>query len=95
MILQFIRLKSELPQDELLRRAEERKPQFEAIPGLIQKYYVKTNVPNEYGGIYIWDNMQSIQAFRESDLAKSIPAAYETIEVPNIELMDLMFQLRG
>ena len=94
MVLQIVRLKSNLPEEELLRRAKEREPQFKAIPGLLQKYYVKIGDSNQYGGFYVWDSKESLLAFRESDLAKSIPQAYEVIETPNIEIMDIMFQLR-
>ena len=94
MILQIIRLKSNLSEETLLNKAREREPQFKAIPGLLQKYYVKTNQPGQYGGIYVWDSAESLQAFRASDLAKSIPEAYEIVEAPNVELMDILFQLR-
>ena len=95
MILQIIKLKSNLPEEELLNKAKEREPQFKAIPGLVQKYYVKTDQPEEYGGIYIWDSPESLKSYRESDLAKSIPEAYEIVEPPNIEMMDILFQLRN
>lgn len=94
MILQVIKLKSDLSEDELLSKAREREPQFQAIPGLKQKYYVKTQTPGEYGGIYVWDSVESLQTYRESDLAKSIPEAYEVVEAPNVEIMNILFQLR-
>lgn len=95
MILQIIKLKSNLPQEELLKRAKEREPQFKAIPGLIQKFYVKTKKDGEYGGVYVWDSTESLKSYRESDLAKSIPGAYEINEAPNIEIMNILFQLRN
>ena len=94
MIIQFVRLKSNLPEEDLMAKAKEREPAFKAIPGLLQKYYVNLNEEGAYGGIYVWDKPESIQTFRESDLAKSIPQAYEVIEAPNIELMDVLFKLR-
>lgn len=94
MIVQLIKLKSKLPEEELLKRAREREPQFKAIPGLLQKYYVKMTGPEEYGGIYIWDSPESLNTYRVSNLAKSIPEAYEVLEVPSVELMDVLFQLR-
>ncbi|WP_298902203.1 YdhR family protein [uncultured Psychroserpens sp.] len=94
MILQIIKLKSKLSEDELLNRAKKREPQFEVIPGLVQKYYVKTGQPQEYGGIYVWESQESLNAYLKSDLAKSIPGAYEIIEAPNIEIMDILFRLR-
>ncbi len=95
MILQFVKLKSKLPEEDILNKANERKPEFEAIPGLLQKYYVKMNEEGSYGGIYVWDNKESLMAFKESDLAKSIPQAYEVVEAPNVEIMSILFQLRN
>jgi len=94
MIIQIIKLKSELSEEELLKTAKEREPRFKAIPGLLQKYYVKLGQPGQYGGVYIWDSKESLQSYRESDLAASIPQAYKLIEAPNIEIMDVLFQLR-
>lgn len=94
MILQFIKLKSALPEEDILKKANARKPEFIAIPGLLQKYYVKLNEEGKYGGIYVWESQEALLAFKASDLAKSIPQAYEVIETPEIELMNIMFQLR-
>ncbi|MBD3637440.1 MAG: YdhR family protein [Crocinitomicaceae bacterium] len=95
MILQVIKLKSNLSEEELITKARDRKSQFEAIPGLLQKYYVKTDKPGQYGGVYVWDSPESLQAFRATDLAKSIPEAYEVTEAPEIETMNILFQLRA
>jgi heme-degrading monooxygenase HmoA len=94
MLIQFIRLKSKLPEEELMRRAREREPRFKALEGLVQKYYVKLEDPGAYAGIYVWESKDSLDKFRKSDLAASIPAAYEVIEVPNIETFEMIFQLR-
>ncbi|RED49256.1 hypothetical protein [Seonamhaeicola aphaedonensis] len=94
MIIQIIRLKSNLPEDELLRRAKEREPQFKAISGLLQKYYVKMADSGQFGGIYVWDSVESLNAFKASELAASIPEAYEIVEAPNIELLNVLFKLR-
>ncbi len=94
MILQIIKLKSDLPEEELLKRAKEREPQFQSIPGLVQKFYVKTSEEGEYGGIYVWDSQESIQLYQKSELAQSIPEAYAIKEAPSIEIMDVIFQLR-
>jgi len=94
MIIQIIKLKSKLSEEELLKTAKERAPRFKAIPGLLQKYYVKLGQPNQFGGIYVWDSKESLQSYRESELAASIPRAYKLIEAPNIEIIDVLFQLR-
>jgi len=95
MILQIIKLKSDLPEEELLKRAKERESNFKAIAGLLQKYYIKTGEEGEYGGVYVWDSLQSLQSYQESDLAKSIPVTYAIKEIPDIEIMDIIFQLRN
>ncbi len=94
MIIQLVRLKSNLSEEEMIRRAEERMPLFREVPGLIQKYYVKLNEPNSYGGFYIWDSRESLLAFKESELAASIPAAYEVMEPPHIEILEAFDVLR-
>ncbi len=94
MILQIIKLKSNLPEEELLRRAKEREPQFKAIPGLLQKYYVKMGEHGQYGGVYVWETQEALNAYRQSNLATSIPEAYEITEAPSIEVLDIIFQLR-
>ncbi len=95
MILQIIKLKSDLPEEELLKRARERESKFKSIPGLLEKYYVKTSKEGEYGGVYVWDSPQSLQSYQESDLAKSIPSAYAINAAPDTEIMDIIFQLRN
>ena len=93
-IIQIIKLKTSLKEDEALKIARERAPQFKAIPGLIQKYYVRASPPHHFAGIYIWDSMESLQAYRESELAASIPQAYKLLEAPEIEVLDVMFELK-
>ena len=95
MIVQIIKLKSGLTEDELLRTAKEREPGFKAIPGVLQKYYVKLGQAGQYGGIYIWDSKESLQDFQQSELAASIPQAYKVTEAPNIEIFDILFQLNN
>ena len=94
MIIQVIKLRSSLTEEQLLDKAKEREPQFRAIPGLLQKYYVKLSGGGRYGGVYVWDSQASLDEFRKSDLAAGIPAAYQLLEPPDIEIMDVLFQLR-
>jgi heme-degrading monooxygenase HmoA len=94
MVIQIVRIKSALSEQELLGTAHERAPQFEAIPGLIQKYYVRLRDPGQYGGIYIWDSPESLQEFKQSELASTIAQAYKASEAPDIEILDVLFRLR-
>ena len=94
MIIQIIKFESALSEDEVMAVAKGRIEQFRALPGLIQKYYVKLGQPNHYGGVYVWDSMESLSAYRESELAASIPAAYKVMGSPTVEILDTLFQLR-
>ncbi|MDH5526499.1 MAG: YdhR family protein [Nitrospirota bacterium] len=94
MIIQIVKFESALSEAEVLAVAESRLEQFRALPGLLQKYYVKTGQPNHYGGMYVWDSMESLTAFRESDLAATIPSAYQVVGAPEIEILEGMFPLR-
>ena len=93
-VMLLVKAKTELTKEEFLKIARERESQFEAIPGLIQKYYIKTSSPGEYGGVYIWDSMESFKKYKESELAATIAKAYKTIGPPSTEIMDILFELR-
>jgi len=88
----FVRIKSDLAFEELERRAIERRPRFEEVPGLVQKVYGKDPASGDVCGIYFFEDEASLAAYRDSELAKSIPAAYEATEV-RPEVFDVMFSL--
>jgi len=69
MTIQIIKFESALSEDEVLEIAQDRIENFRALPGLLQKYYVKFEKPNHYGGVYIWDSQESMKSFSESALA--------------------------
>lgn len=77
----YVRIKSNLSLDEFDRRMLERRPQFLDVPGLIQKMYGRDPETGGICGIYFFEDEASLEAYRESELAKSIPTAYEAIEV--------------
>jgi len=88
----FVRIKSNLDIEELERRAIERRPRFKEVPGLIQKFYARDEASGEVCGIYIFKDKKSVADYRDSELAKTIPSAYEaTSVVPQV--LELMFPL--
>lgn len=93
-VVQFVRFESSLPRDELLAAANERRPLFEAMPGLIQKYYLDLNEPNSYGGFYVWESKEAMAAFRETDTFKGIAVAYGVASQPQVDIFSLIFPLR-
>ena len=94
MIIQIVKFETSLSEDEVIEVANERLDRFQALPGLVQKYYIKLEQPNHYGGVYIWDSIESLSAYRKSDLAATIPEAYKVKGTPDIEIVDVLFPLR-
>ena len=89
----FVRINSDLDPDELERRALERFPRFRNVPGLVQKVYGRDEGTGDMCGIYFFESEEALAAFRETELAKTIPTAYEAVEV-RPEAYELMFSLR-
>ncbi|MCB9949154.1 MAG: YdhR family protein [Rhodospirillaceae bacterium] len=95
MIVLFIQFETPLTEDEVRAVAQERAPEFRALPDLVQKLYLKLDKPGHYGGFYVWKSREAMQAYRESDLAKSIPAAYQVIGTPKVDIHEVLFPLRA
>jgi len=90
-----VRLESALDRDELVRRMQERAPQFRAIEGLIQKYYIAdTSEPGVYGGFYLWRSLDDVAAYRASELAATIADAYECVGTPTVTVHEVLMPLR-
>ncbi|MGH2617102.1 MAG: YdhR family protein [Thermomicrobiales bacterium] len=94
MIVQVVKFKSGLTDEEARRIMEDRAPLFRALPGLLQKHYFREPATGELGGIYLWDSEESLRAFRESDLARTIPSAYAVVGQPRVETFEVLFPLR-
>jgi heme-degrading monooxygenase HmoA len=93
--VQFVKLKSGLSDAEVRRVMEERLLQFEAVPGLLQKYYAREPESGAYAGIYIWDSEASMRAFLETELRRTIPEAYRVTEPPRVEFFEVLFPLHA
>jgi hypothetical protein len=94
MIIQNVKFESVLSEEEVLRRAEERTADYRAVPGLLQKYYVKLGEPNSYGGVLIWESMEALAAFKDTELSRTIPTTYGVKGAPSIEVIEVFDTLR-
>ena len=95
MIIQIVKFKSGISDAEVHRTMQERAPQFRALPGLLQKYYVREADSGAFSGIYLWDCEESLRSFRSSELARSIPTAYQVVGQPRVETFEVLFPLRA
>ena len=89
----FVRAKSGLDETELEGRLLERRPRFLEVPGLLQKIYGRDRETGAVCGIYFFESQAALAAFRETELAKTIPSAYEVVEFRS-EVYDLLYALR-
>ena len=80
-VILHVRIKSGLEWEELERRLNERLPRFREVPGLLQKMYGRDSTTGDVCGIYFFADAESLAAFRDSELAKTIPSAYEATDV--------------
>ena len=89
----FVRIKSSLELEELERRIIERKPRFLEVPGLIQKIFGHDPTSGDICGIYFFESQEALAAYRDTELAKSIPAAYKATDVRR-EVFQELYRLR-
>lgn len=94
MFVLTVRMKSGLADEEMMRTAEARAPQFRALPGLVQKYYLKYPATGEVGAVYLWETREALEAFRASELARTIPEAYQTQGAPDLHVGEVILTLR-
>lgn len=88
----FVRIKSALDPQEFERRLLERRPRFRDVPGLVQKIYGRDEATGDVCGIYFFESQQALAAFRETELAATIPVAYEAVDVRR-EVYELLYPL--
>ena len=81
--------KSTLRKDEVLKKFQERAYRYREVKGLLQKYYIHDESSSEFGGVYIFDSKENLEAFRNSDLAKSIGETYKYLEPPTRKIFDV------
>ena len=93
-IVMTVKFRSRLPADEMRRRYQERMPEFRQLPGLVQKYYLYDATSDEWGGFYLWDSQESLDAYLASDLRKSIPETYQVVGTPRVETARVIDALR-
>lgn len=92
-MLQIVRFTSGLSEAEVRQKYEDRAALFRAVPGLLQKYYVKYP-GGEHGAVYIWEDESSYEAYRTGPESGSIATAYAVEGEVKIELAELVMSLR-
>jgi len=94
MIVQIVRFKSRMTDEEVQKTYEDRSPRYRTLPGLVQKYYLTFPETKEHGAVYVWRSEKDIEEFRKSDLSRTIPTAYQVQGSPDVRLADVVMTLR-
>jgi hypothetical protein len=90
----LVRVRSRLPFDEVMKIVDERAPEFRALEGLRQKYYLQDPATGEACGLYLWDSPEALAAYRDSELRASIAEAYQAGGEPRVEVFTVVKTLR-
>ena len=94
MIVQIVRYRSGLTHEEVAERFEARSDGYRQVPGLLQKYYVHFPETGEHGGVYVWDSPESLERWRDTQLAGTLAQTYQVDQEPSEEIADVMLVLR-
>ncbi len=94
VLVLLVRFTSPLKLDEVMKVVEERAPEFRALAGLQQKYYLQDAATGEYAGLYLWDSPEALGAYRESELRASIARAYQAEGEPRVDVYRVFKTLR-
>lgn len=94
VLILLVRFKSPLSLEEVTDIVEKRAPEFSALEGLQQKYYLQDATSGEYAGLYLWDSPDALNAFRNSELRATIAKAYQVDGEPRVEVYCVFKTLR-
>lgn len=93
-VVLLVQFKTSLSLEEVRKVAEERAPEFRALEGLQQKYYLQEVASGEYAGLYLWKTPEALAEYRDSELRASIAKAYQVQGEPRVEVYRVAKTLR-
>ena len=65
---------NELARAQYEEVCDELAPAFAAIPGLISKTWLANEETNTYGGVYLWESREAMDAYKAGEIYASIGA---------------------
>ena len=89
-----VRFRTDLTREQVTEIVEARAPEFAALAGLRQKYYLHDPASGEYAGLYVWESRAAFAAYRDSELRATIAQAYQTHGEPDVEVYEVFKVLR-
>jgi heme-degrading monooxygenase HmoA len=95
LIASLVRFTSNLADDDVQSRFEERADRYRDVAGLVEKIYVHYRETGDHGAVYVWESEEDFRRFRSSDLARTIPDAYAVQGAPQVEVADVSLVVKG
>jgi len=74
-IVQF-ELSAPITLDEATQRFESSAPKYRNLPGLIRKYYIRSEDGRTAGGVYLWDSRKSAEQAYNAEWRERVEALY-------------------
>jgi heme-degrading monooxygenase HmoA len=93
VIVSIVRFRSGLNDEQVQDLYEARSDQYRQVPGLVEKLYLRYR-SGEHGAVYVWESEEALEAFRASELGRSIGGAYQVEGQPQTELADVTLHVR-
>jgi heme-degrading monooxygenase HmoA len=94
MIVQIVRFKSGLSDEEVLETYKARAPQYRDLKDLKQKYYLRYPDTGEHGAVFLWESEAALKEFHESELGRTISSAYKIQGSSDVTTAELVMTLR-
>jgi hypothetical protein len=95
VIATIVRFKSGLQDEQVFEVYKARAPRYRLLPSLVEKYYLRFPETGEHGAVYIWASEEALREFQASELARSIPEAYQVEGAPSVQIAELVMTLRA
>ena len=61
-----------ISEEDYAKLAESAAPTFAAMPGLVSKAWLANSETNTYGGAYVWQDREAMEAYAETDIFKAM-----------------------
>jgi hypothetical protein len=60
--------------EQYAEQVESVAPAFAKLPGLVSKIWLANQETNTYGGVYLWQDQEAMEAYKHSDIYKGMMA---------------------
>ncbi len=61
-------------EEDYLEQVESIAPAFADMPGLVSKTWLANETTNTYGGFYVWQDREAMEAYKETDIYRGLMA---------------------